>query len=37
MQRRNQHGLFKSKDELLQVTGIGPKKFAALVDNITLD
>jgi competence protein ComEA len=37
MQRRNQHGFFKSKDELLQVTGIGPKKFAALVDNITLD
>jgi competence ComEA-like helix-hairpin-helix protein len=37
VQRRNQHGLFRSKDELLQVTGIGPKKFAALVDHITLD
>jgi competence ComEA-like helix-hairpin-helix protein len=37
VQRRNQHGLFRSKDELLQVAGIGPKKFAALVDHITLD
>ncbi len=34
VQRRNQHGSFKSKDELLQIAGIGPKKFAGLVDHI---
>jgi competence ComEA-like helix-hairpin-helix protein len=37
VQRRNQHGPFKSKDELLQIAGIGPKKYGALVDRITLD
>jgi competence ComEA-like helix-hairpin-helix protein len=37
VQRRQQHGPFRSKEELLQVTGIGPKKFAGLVDHITLD
>ena len=35
--RRNQYGPFRSKEELLQITGIGPKKFAALVENITID
>ena len=35
--RRNQQGPFRSKEELLQVTGIGPKKFAALVEHITID
>ena len=37
VQRRNQHGPFRSKDELLQISGIGPKKYGALVDHITLD
>jgi len=37
VQRRIQHGSFKSKDELLQISGIGPKKYAGLVDRITLD
>jgi len=37
VQRRKQHGPFRSKDELLQVAGIGPKKFAGLVDHITLE
>ena len=35
--RRNQQGPFRSKEELLQVRGIGPKKFAALVEHITID
>lgn len=35
--RRNQYGPFRSRDELLQITGIGPKKFAALVEHITID
>lgn len=35
--RRIQHGYFRSKDELLHIAGIGPKKFAKLVDRITLD
>ena len=35
--RRNQQGPFRSKEELLQVTGIGPKKFSALVEHITID
>ncbi len=37
VQRRKLHGPFRSKEELLQITGIGPKKFAGLVDHITLD
>ena len=37
VQRRNQHGPFRFKDELLQISGIGPKKYGALVDHITLD
>jgi predicted flap endonuclease-1-like 5' DNA nuclease len=37
VQRRSQKGPFRSKDELLQISGIGPKKFKALVDHITLD
>lgn len=35
--RRDQHGPFRSKKELLQINGIGPKKFSRLVDRITLD
>jgi competence ComEA-like helix-hairpin-helix protein len=35
--RRNKHGPFRSKDELLNIAGIGPKKFAGLIDHITLD
>ena len=34
---RKEHGPFRSKQELLQVTGIGPKKLAALTDHITFD
>jgi competence ComEA-like helix-hairpin-helix protein len=37
IQRREDRGPFISKDELLQITGIGPKKLAQLVDNIVLD
>ena len=37
VRHRNRHGPFRSKDELQQVTGIGPKKFAGLVQRITLD
>ncbi len=37
VQWRDQHGPFRAKDELLQVAGIGPKKFAGLVDRVTLD
>ena len=37
VQRREKYGPFMSKDELLRISGIGPKKFARLVDNITLD
>ena len=37
VQRRNEHGPFRSKDELLHIAGIGPKKYGALVDRITLD
>lgn len=37
VQRRSQHGPFRSKDELLQINGIGPKKYAGLVDRITLN
>ena len=35
--RRDTKGPFRSKDELLHITGIGPKKFARLVDSIILD
>jgi len=35
--RREARGLFRSKRELLRVAGIGPKKFARLVDHIILD
>ena len=37
IQRRKDRGPFKSKDELLNITGIGPKKLAKLVDHIILD
>lgn len=37
VQRREQYGPFNTKEELLQVAGIGPKKFAALIDHVTLD
>jgi DNA uptake protein ComE-like DNA-binding protein len=35
--RREDKGPFRSKDELLNINGIGPKKLARLVDNIVLD
>ena len=35
--RRSRIGPFRSKEELLQVAGIGPKKFEALVEHITID
>ena len=35
--RRDDKGPFRSKDELLHISGIGPKKFARLVDSIILD
>ncbi len=35
--RRTQYGPFKAKEELLLISGIGPKKYGALVDRITLD
>jgi competence protein ComEA len=31
---RKQHGGFRSVDDLKQITGIGPKKFAALKDKV---
>ena len=31
---RTQHGGFRSVDELAEVPGIGPKKLAALRDNV---
>lgn len=37
VQRRTDKGPFRAKDELLRVVGIGPKKYAGLVDKITLD
>jgi competence protein ComEA len=37
VQRRNDHGPFRSKEELLHVSGIGPGKYAGLVERITLD
>ena len=37
VQRREEYGPFMSKDELLHISGIGPKKFARLVDHVTID
>ena len=37
VQRREEHGPFRAKEELLRIDGIGPKKYAGLVDKITLD
>jgi competence ComEA-like helix-hairpin-helix protein len=34
---REKHGPFGAKDELLQVTGIGPKKYEALAGLVVLD
>jgi competence protein ComEA len=33
---RKQHGGFRSVDDLKQITGIGPKRFAALKDNVRM-
>ena len=35
--RRDNKGPFRSKDELLHITGIGPKKLDRLLDHIILD
>lgn len=37
VQRREQQGPFRTKIELLQITGIGPQKYAGLVERITLE
>ena len=37
IRRRENRGLFRSKEELLNISGIGPKKFHRLVDYIILD
>jgi competence ComEA-like helix-hairpin-helix protein len=37
VQRRDQHGPFRTKDELLHITGIGPKKLDGIVDHITFE
>jgi len=37
IQRREERGVFRSKKDLLDIAGIGPKKFARLVDHIILD
>ena len=37
IERRNSAGPFRSKNELLQISGIGPKKFAGLSDHIYID
>ena len=37
VQRREEHGPFRAKEELLRIDGIGPKKYAGLVDKITLE
>ena len=37
VERRKQHGPFRSKADLMHVGGIGPKKFGALVEHITID
>ena len=34
LEYRKQHGGFRSVDDLKQITGIGPKKFAALKDKV---
>lgn len=34
---REEHGPFRETEELLQVVGVGPKKFAALAGKIVLD
>ncbi len=36
MNYRDEHGLFQSTDQLLEVDGIGPKKFDDIKDKITL-
>jgi competence protein ComEA len=33
---RKQHGGFRSVDELKQISGIGPKRFAALKDKVRM-
>jgi DNA uptake protein ComE-like DNA-binding protein len=37
VRRRGDKGPFRSKDELLHITGIGPNKLARLIDSIILD
>ena len=37
VQRREKHGFFRSKDELLHIAGIGPKKLAGITDHITFE
>ena len=37
LQRRKDQGPFKTKNELLQITGIGPGKLAQLADYIIID
>jgi len=37
VEMRMRLGSFKSKNELLRIKGIGPKKFAQLTDRITID
>jgi competence protein ComEA len=34
LEYRKEHGGFRSVDDLKQITGIGPKKFAALKDKV---
>jgi Helix-hairpin-helix motif len=36
IQRRALHGPFRSKEELMLVKGIGPKKYAGLTEHITI-
>jgi competence ComEA-like helix-hairpin-helix protein len=36
-QWRSRHGPFRSKEALRQIAGIGPKKFAEIVQHITLE
>ena len=35
--KRNAQGPFRSKNELLNIKGIGPKKFAGFIDSIIID
>ena len=37
VQHREEHGPFRAKNELLQIAGIGPKKYETLVNWITLE